>query len=111
MSRSTQIWLTAGACLAVAIALFVHDARAQFYIGAEGGWTALPDQDITVPGLFSTSLRFNSGFNAGARPAMSGALGALRKNTAIAKTTCPAISRCSAFLSTGSAATGTPIRS
>ena len=67
MSRSTRIWLTVGACVAVAIALSARDVRAQFYVGAEGGWTALPDQDITVPNLFSTSLRFNSGFNAGAR--------------------------------------------
>ena len=67
MSRSTRIRLTVGGCVAIAIVLFARDASAQFYIGAEGGWTALPDQDITVPGLFSTSLRFNSGFNAGAR--------------------------------------------
>ncbi len=67
MSRSTQIRLTVGACLAVAIALCARDGWAQFYIGAEGGWTGLPNQNITVPGLFSTSLRFNSGFNAGAR--------------------------------------------
>jgi len=67
MSRSTRIWLTAGACVAVATALFARDGQAQFYIGAEGGWTSLPDQDITVRGLFSTSLRFNSGYNAGMR--------------------------------------------
>jgi OmpA-OmpF porin, OOP family len=62
-----RFWLILGAYLVSAIVLSVHDARAQFYVGAEGGWTALPDQDITVPGLFSTKLRFNSGFNAGAR--------------------------------------------
>ncbi|MFL5266254.1 MAG: hypothetical protein ACJ8AH_06575, partial [Stellaceae bacterium] len=67
MSRSTRSRLTVGGCLAVAIVLFARDAPAQFYIGAEGGWTSLPDQDITVPGLFSTNLRFNSGFNAGVR--------------------------------------------
>jgi OmpA-OmpF porin, OOP family len=68
MFGSTRISLIMRACLAVgAAALFVSETRAQFYVGAEGGWTGLPDQTITVPGLFSTSLRFNSGFNAGAR--------------------------------------------
>jgi OmpA-OmpF porin, OOP family len=67
MPRSTLIRLTVGAWLAAATMLSASDARAQFYIGAEGGWTGLPNQDITVPGLFSTSLRFNSGFNAGVR--------------------------------------------
>jgi outer membrane protein OmpA-like peptidoglycan-associated protein len=62
-----QIRLVTSACLALAAALFVPGARAQFYIGAEGGWTGLPSQSITVPGLFSTNLRFNSGFNAGFR--------------------------------------------
>jgi OmpA-OmpF porin, OOP family len=66
MFTSTRIWSTIGVC-AMATMGSVHDARAQFYVGAEGGWTALPDQDITVPGLFSTKLRFNSGFNAGVR--------------------------------------------
>jgi OOP family OmpA-OmpF porin len=67
MSTSTRVYLTIFACLALAMIMFVRDARAQFYIGPEGGWTALPDQTITVPGLFSTKLRFNSGFNAGVR--------------------------------------------
>ncbi len=64
---STRIWSIPGACLALATTLFVNEARAQFYVGAEGGWTGLPSQTITVPGLFSTSLKFNSGFNAGMR--------------------------------------------
>jgi OmpA-OmpF porin, OOP family len=64
---STRIWSVPSACLALAAALFVNDARAQFYVGAEGSWTGLPDQTITVPGLFSTSLKFNTGFNAGMR--------------------------------------------
>jgi outer membrane protein OmpA-like peptidoglycan-associated protein len=67
LATSTRIWLTIHAVLAVAATLLIPDARAQFYIGAEGGWTGLPRQDITVPGLFSTSLKFNSGFNAGVR--------------------------------------------
>ncbi len=67
MTTSPRVCFAIGACLALATMIFVRDARAQFYIGAEGGWTSLPDQPITVPGLFSTNLRFNSGFNAGVR--------------------------------------------
>lgn len=67
MSTSTRIRLTIAFCLSSAALLFAADARAQFYIGAEGGWTSLPDQTVTVPGLFSTNLKFNAGFNAGAR--------------------------------------------
>jgi outer membrane protein OmpA-like peptidoglycan-associated protein len=67
LATSKRIWLTTHALLAVTATLFISDARAQFYIGAEGGWTGLPSQDITVPSLFSTSLKFNSGFNAGVR--------------------------------------------
>jgi OmpA-OmpF porin, OOP family len=67
MSTSTRVCLTIGACLALVTMLSIREAQAQFYIGPEGGWTALPDQRITVPGLFSTKLRFNPGFNAGVR--------------------------------------------
>jgi OOP family OmpA-OmpF porin len=59
--------LITGTSLAVAAVLFVPDARAQYYIGAEGGWTGLPYQTDTIPGLFSTAVRFNAGFNAGFR--------------------------------------------
>jgi OOP family OmpA-OmpF porin len=67
MSTSTRVCSTIGVCLALVTMLSIRDAQAQFYIGPEGGWTALPDQRITVPGIFSTKLRFNSGFNAGVR--------------------------------------------
>src|SRR6476660_6065848 len=68
MFGSTRISLIMRTCLALAAAaLFASDARAQFDGGAVGGWTGLPDQTITVPGLFSTILRFISGFNAGVR--------------------------------------------
>jgi OmpA-OmpF porin, OOP family len=56
-----------GTCLVLGAALLTPNAQAQFYIGAEGGWTGLPSQDLTVPGLFSSTLKFNSGFNAGVR--------------------------------------------
>ena len=67
MSTSTRLCLTIGLCLFSMAPLFAPQARAQIYIGAEGGWTGLPDQPITVPGLFSTNLKFNRGFNAGVR--------------------------------------------
>ena len=67
MSRSARIRLITGTCLVLALALVAPDSRAQFYVGAEGGWTSLPDQTIKVPGLFSTTLQFDSGFNAGMR--------------------------------------------
>jgi OOP family OmpA-OmpF porin len=66
-SASKRIWLALAACVVVAAMAFARDARAQFYIGAEGGWTGLPNQTDTVTGLFAATARFNSGFNAGAR--------------------------------------------
>ena len=66
--------LGAGAALAAALAW--APAQAQFYIGAEGGWTNLEDQTGTysftkpLPGFASPSSAkesFNDGFNVGAR--------------------------------------------
>jgi len=48
-------------------ALLPAAARAQFYIGAEGGWTSLPDQTDTILNLTSVKARFDGGFNAGVR--------------------------------------------
>ena len=56
-----------GGCLTLAAALLPSDSRAQFYIGAEGGWTGLPDQTDTISGVTSVKARFNGGFNAGVR--------------------------------------------
>lgn len=67
MSTSTRIWLIIGACLTLAAARLVPDAQAQFYVGAEGGWTSLPDQTDTILGVTSATARFNGGFNAGLR--------------------------------------------
>jgi outer membrane protein OmpA-like peptidoglycan-associated protein len=67
MSRSTRIWLIIGACLAMAAASAIPEARAQFYIGAEGGWTSLPSHTDTIPGVTSFTAQFNGGFNAGMR--------------------------------------------
>ncbi|MBO0737432.1 MAG: OmpA family protein [Alphaproteobacteria bacterium] len=64
---STRIGLTIGLFLCLAATLFGSDARAQIYIGAEGGFTSLPDQTDTVPGVTSATAHFDNGFNAGVR--------------------------------------------
>ncbi len=56
-----------GACLALAAALQPVASQAQFYIGAEGGWTTLPDQNDNILHVTSVTARFDSGFNAGVR--------------------------------------------
>ena len=59
-------WL--GGCLFFGVALFASEAPAQIYLGAEGGWTGLPDQTDTIAGLTSFTARFDKGgFNAGFR--------------------------------------------
>ena len=67
MSTSTRIWLTIGLCFSPAGLLFAPDARAQFYIGAEAGWTSLPDRTDSISGVTSATAKFNGGFNAGVR--------------------------------------------
>src|SRR5689334_4383884 len=59
--------LTISACLATVVMLPPASSRAQLYIGAEGGWTGLPDQTDTIAGVTSFTARFNNGFNAGVR--------------------------------------------
>jgi OmpA-OmpF porin, OOP family len=68
MSRSMRIRVIASACLYfAAAALLVQGARAQFYIGGEGGWTGLPYQTDTIIGVTSVATFFDNGFNAGVR--------------------------------------------
>jgi OmpA-OmpF porin, OOP family len=67
MSKSTRIGLTTGLFLSLAAALIRSDARAQFYIGAEAGFTSLPDQTDTITGVTSATAHFDNGFNAGVR--------------------------------------------
>jgi OOP family OmpA-OmpF porin len=55
------------ACFAVAVMLLPADSQAQLYIGAEGGWTGLPDRTDDILGVTSVTARFNGGFNAGVR--------------------------------------------
>ncbi len=65
---SMRITMIVGACLAVAGAMSVADARAQtFYLGGEAGWSVLDDQTDKAPGLAPVRARFDSGFAAGAR--------------------------------------------
>jgi outer membrane protein OmpA-like peptidoglycan-associated protein len=55
-----------GASLAIAAVFSSPDARAQFYIGPEGGWTGLEGTRSSIAG-FPINQSFNSGFNVGAR--------------------------------------------
>ena len=47
--------------------LFAPDSRAQLYLGAEGGWTGLPDRTDSISGVTAVTARFDGGFNAGVR--------------------------------------------
>src|SRR5690349_1951859 len=69
LSKSRTILACArlGACVALAAVLLPCNSRAQLYLGAEGGWTGLPDQTDTILGLTSFKARFDGGFNAGVR--------------------------------------------
>src|SRR5262252_6645503 len=59
--------LRMGACVMLAATLLPAASQAQFYIGAEGGWTGLPDRTDNIIGVTSVTARFNAGFNAGVR--------------------------------------------
>jgi opacity protein-like surface antigen len=43
------------------------DARAQYYLGAQAGWTGLPYQTDAIDGLGPIPVKFNAGYNVGAR--------------------------------------------
>ncbi|HTV87959.1 MAG TPA: OmpA family protein [Stellaceae bacterium] len=65
---SRRIAAVAGACLAATIGLSVAPAAAQtLYLGAEGGWSVLPNQSDHASGLPTAHVSYNSGFAAGAR--------------------------------------------
>jgi OmpA-OmpF porin, OOP family len=63
---STRTVWAMGASLAMAAALCASDARAQFYLGGEGGWTGLEGQRSTIAGV-PINQSFDGGFNVGAR--------------------------------------------
>src|SRR5260370_6612810 len=56
-----------GGCLALTAMLLPADSRAQIYIGAEGGWTGLPDHTEDILNVTSVKARFNARFSAGVR--------------------------------------------
>jgi len=67
---STRTLSVAGGSLLLAAALLVPDARAQFYLGPEAGWTGLPyqtDKFVAGSALPGIAANFNGGFNAGVR--------------------------------------------
>ena len=58
--------LLASTGVILALGLFSADARAQYYLGAEGGWTSLASTKNTFSG-FPNKRTYNDGFNVGAR--------------------------------------------
>jgi opacity protein-like surface antigen len=74
MPKSAR-WLI-GASFTAALALWAPDATAQFYLGAQGGWTGLEGTTSSVTGInpltgaavtFPIRGSFDSGYNVGAR--------------------------------------------
>jgi opacity protein-like surface antigen len=59
--------LATGASLAFFMGLFISDARAQYYLGGQAGWTGLPYQTDTIDGQAAIPVRFNAGYNLGGR--------------------------------------------
>jgi OmpA-OmpF porin, OOP family len=65
---SVRIRIAVGACLLLTAIIPVGAAQAQtFYLGAEGGWTVLNNQNSNAAGFPTVNSRFDSGFAAGAR--------------------------------------------
>jgi OmpA-OmpF porin, OOP family len=63
-----RIRIAVGACLLLTAIIPVGAAQAQtFYLGAEGGWTVLNNQNSNAAGFPTVNSRFDSGFAAGAR--------------------------------------------
>ena len=63
----SKLTLVTGASLVFAVGLFISDAWAQYYLGAQAGWTGLPYQTDTIEGLGSVPVGFSAGYNVGAR--------------------------------------------
>jgi OmpA-OmpF porin, OOP family len=63
----TRISLVTGASFAFAVGTLSSGAWAQYYIGAQAGWTGLPYQTDTIEGLGPVRVQFNPGYNVGAR--------------------------------------------
>src|SRR5262249_3564022 len=58
---------SAGAIFIFVLGPLSSDARAQYYLGAQAGWTGLPYQTDTIAGLGPLPVAFNAGYNIGAR--------------------------------------------
>src|SRR5215467_4733845 len=69
LSRPSRIHscMMRAAGLAIALLFLAARSQAQLYIGAEAGWTGLPDHTDNIFGVISLTTRFNNGFNAGVR--------------------------------------------
>ena len=62
-----RISLVAGASFAFVLGPLSSGAWAQYYIGAQTGWTGLPYQTDTIDGLHPIPVQFNAGYNVGTR--------------------------------------------
>jgi len=62
-----RISLVTGASFAFVLGPVSSAAWAQYYIGAQAGWTGLPYQTDTIEGMGSVPVQFNAGYNVGAR--------------------------------------------
>ena len=62
-----RILLVTGASFASVLGLLSSDVCAQYYIGAQAGWTGLPYQTDTIEGVGPTPVQFNAGYNVGGR--------------------------------------------
>jgi OmpA-OmpF porin, OOP family len=63
----TRPSLMAGAVVAFVSGPLSCNAEAQYYIGAQAGWTGLPYLTDMIDGLGSVPVRFNAGYNVGVR--------------------------------------------
>jgi opacity protein-like surface antigen len=59
--------LMVGAVFAFVSGPLGSNAEAQYYIGAQAGWTGLPYQTDMIDGLGPVPVQFNAGYNVGAR--------------------------------------------
>ena len=66
-NMSKRISRLTGAALAFAVGLRVSHAWAQYYIGAQAGWTGLPYQTDTIERLGSVPVQFSAGYKVGVR--------------------------------------------
>src|SRR6516164_3496529 len=62
-----RISLVTRASLAFVLGPLSSGAWAQYYIGAQAGWTGLPYQTDTIDGLGPVPVQFNAGYNIGLR--------------------------------------------